>query len=91
MGGSIHVDVAGRHLTVFNSQSLLQVGGRWNEAHQTLDRPFQVGTFQTLEIHPPHFMLLPSIIGIPGVQSQDQIIKFLPSLSPPQHLLSFSS
>jgi len=31
----------GRHLTVFNSQSLLQVGGQWNENKQTLDLPFQ--------------------------------------------------
>ena len=34
--------VPGRHLTVFNSQSLLQVGGRWSEYKQTLDMPFQV-------------------------------------------------
>ena len=34
--------VSGRHLTVFNSQSLLQVGGRWSEYKQTLDMPFQV-------------------------------------------------
>ena len=33
---------SGRHLTVFNSQSLLQVGGRWSEYKQTLDMPFQV-------------------------------------------------
>jgi len=31
----------GRHLTVFNSQSLVQVGGRWNEVKQTLEQPFQ--------------------------------------------------
>lgn len=30
----------GRHLTVFNSQSLLQVGGRWNEISQALEHPF---------------------------------------------------
>ena len=33
---------SGRHLTVFNSQSLLQVGGKWSEYKQTLDMPFQV-------------------------------------------------
>ena len=49
MSHYILVVVAGRHLTVFNSQSLVQVGGRWNEAHQTLDRPFQVGTITTLQ------------------------------------------
>jgi len=31
----------GRHLTVFNSQSLVQVGGRWNQVKQTLEQPFQ--------------------------------------------------
>jgi len=31
----------GRHLTVFNTQSLVQVGGRWNEVKQTLEQPFQ--------------------------------------------------
>ena len=35
-------NIPGRHLTVFNSQSLLQVGGQWNENKQTLDLPFQV-------------------------------------------------
>ena len=29
---------------MFNSQSLLQVGGRWSEYKQTLDSPFQVTT-----------------------------------------------
>jgi len=31
----------GRHLTVFNTQDLLQVGGRWNEGKHTLENPFQ--------------------------------------------------
>lgn len=31
----------GRYLTVFNSQCLVQVGGRWNEKKQSLDWPFQ--------------------------------------------------
>ena len=35
-------------MTVFNSQSLVQVGGRWNEVKQTLEHPFQVGPAQAL-------------------------------------------
>ena len=31
--------LSGRHLTVFNTQDLLQVGGRWKH---TLESPFQV-------------------------------------------------
>ena len=33
---------------MFNSQSLVQVGGRWNEVKQTLEHPFQVGPAQAL-------------------------------------------
>ena len=35
-------------MTVFNSQSLLQVGGRWNEISQALEHPFQVGPVSLL-------------------------------------------
>ena len=47
-------NIPGRHLTVFNSQSLLQVGGQWNENKQTLDLPFQVSI-----CHSDHLIILP--------------------------------
>ena len=46
-----HVTVAGRHLTVFNTQDLLQVGGRWDERKHTLDSPFQVTRFSRVETY----------------------------------------
>jgi len=33
---------SGRHLTVFNSQYLVQIGGRFLEAKQIVEHPFQV-------------------------------------------------
>ena len=39
---------SGRHLTVFNSQYLVQIGGRFLEAKQIVEHPFQV----ELELEP---------------------------------------
>ena len=51
---------------------------------QTLPGGYHHHTSELIYIH----LSLPPIIGIPGVQSQDQIIKFLASFTPPQLLLT---
>ncbi len=47
----------GRYLTVFNSQCLVQVGGRWNEKKQSLDWPFQVKQRSNRGLWPHHCWL----------------------------------
>ena len=67
----------------------MQVGGRWNEAHQTLDRPFQVPSkYFRVNIYTTHLsVLLPPIILAFLVFKVK--IRLLNS-SPPSHLLNTS-
>jgi len=34
------LNIPGHQLSVFNSQALIQIGGKWNHAKQRVERPF---------------------------------------------------